>query len=153
MNCGWWAVSDLNAGPSRCKRDALTAELTAQLRTNLIGCKSKRQRKQSSAGVPAGILRRQFRSRQQSRPDRKIQPVPYIYPCAPPTIPPTAKCRVVRRGQGSQRHHSRPKLCSKPVNTTRRARVSAFVGLIQRNCSQTWEAELTFAHDSWDHRL
>jgi hypothetical protein len=27
---GWWAVTDLNRGPSRCKRDALTAELTAQ---------------------------------------------------------------------------------------------------------------------------
>jgi hypothetical protein len=27
----WWAVTDLNRGPSRCKRDALTAELTAQL--------------------------------------------------------------------------------------------------------------------------
>ena len=26
---GWWAVTDLNRGPSRCKRDALTAELTA----------------------------------------------------------------------------------------------------------------------------
>jgi hypothetical protein len=26
----WWAVSDLNAGPSGCKPDALTAELTAQ---------------------------------------------------------------------------------------------------------------------------
>ena len=26
---GWWAVSDLNAGPSGCKPDALTAELTA----------------------------------------------------------------------------------------------------------------------------
>src|SRR5277367_3645753 len=26
----WWAVTDLNRGPSRCKRDALTAELTAQ---------------------------------------------------------------------------------------------------------------------------
>ena len=25
----WWAVTDLNRGPSRCKRDALTAELTA----------------------------------------------------------------------------------------------------------------------------
>jgi hypothetical protein len=25
----WWAVSDLNAGPSGCKPDALTAELTA----------------------------------------------------------------------------------------------------------------------------
>jgi hypothetical protein len=27
---GWWAVTDLNRGPSRCKRDALTAELTAR---------------------------------------------------------------------------------------------------------------------------
>src|SRR6516165_7872941 len=27
----WWAVTDLNRGPSRCKRDALTAELTAPL--------------------------------------------------------------------------------------------------------------------------
>jgi hypothetical protein len=27
---GWWAVSDLNAGPSGCKPDALTAELTAR---------------------------------------------------------------------------------------------------------------------------
>jgi hypothetical protein len=27
----WWAVSDLNAGPSGCKPDALTAELTARL--------------------------------------------------------------------------------------------------------------------------
>ncbi len=27
--CKWWAVTDLNRGPSRCKRDALTAELTA----------------------------------------------------------------------------------------------------------------------------
>src|ERR1700722_15616616 len=26
----WWGVTDLNRGPSRCKRDALTAELTAQ---------------------------------------------------------------------------------------------------------------------------
>ena len=26
----WWAVSDLNAGPSGCKPDALTAELTAR---------------------------------------------------------------------------------------------------------------------------
>ena len=26
----WWAVRDLNPGPSRCKRDALTAELTAR---------------------------------------------------------------------------------------------------------------------------
>ena len=26
----WWAVTDLNRGPSRCKRDALTAELTAR---------------------------------------------------------------------------------------------------------------------------
>ena len=25
----WWAVKDLNHRPSRCKRDALTAELTA----------------------------------------------------------------------------------------------------------------------------
>ncbi len=30
---GWWAVTDLNRGPSRCKRDALTAELTALDRT------------------------------------------------------------------------------------------------------------------------
>jgi hypothetical protein len=28
-NTLWWAVTDLNRGPSRCKRDALTAELTA----------------------------------------------------------------------------------------------------------------------------
>src|SRR4029077_8891424 len=27
----WWAVSDLNAGPSGCKPDALTAELTAHV--------------------------------------------------------------------------------------------------------------------------
>ena len=30
----WWAVTDLNRGPSRCKRDALTAELTALDRTH-----------------------------------------------------------------------------------------------------------------------
>jgi integrase len=29
----WWAVSDLNAGPSGCKPDALTAELTAHVLT------------------------------------------------------------------------------------------------------------------------
>lgn len=26
----WWAVTDLNRGPSGCKPDALTAELTAR---------------------------------------------------------------------------------------------------------------------------
>jgi hypothetical protein len=26
----WWAMCDLNARPSRCKRDALTTELTAR---------------------------------------------------------------------------------------------------------------------------
>ena len=31
---GWWAVTDLNRGPSRCKRDALTAELTALPKQN-----------------------------------------------------------------------------------------------------------------------
>jgi hypothetical protein len=30
----WWAVKDLNLGPSRCKRDALTTELTAPLHFN-----------------------------------------------------------------------------------------------------------------------
>jgi hypothetical protein len=35
----WWAMCDLNARPSRCKRDALTTELTA--RTMLAeGCPS-----------------------------------------------------------------------------------------------------------------
>jgi hypothetical protein len=29
LDSKWWAVTDLNRGPSRCKRDALTAELTA----------------------------------------------------------------------------------------------------------------------------
>ena len=29
MVTGWWAISDLNGGPSGCKPDALTAELTA----------------------------------------------------------------------------------------------------------------------------
>jgi hypothetical protein len=30
MKRHWWAMSDLNARPSRCKRDALTTELTAR---------------------------------------------------------------------------------------------------------------------------
>jgi hypothetical protein len=29
--CEWWAMCDLNARPSRCKRDALTSELTAHI--------------------------------------------------------------------------------------------------------------------------
>ena len=29
MKRHWWAMCDLNARPSRCKRDALTTELTA----------------------------------------------------------------------------------------------------------------------------
>jgi hypothetical protein len=32
----WWAVTDLNRGPSRCKRDALTAELTAQMNFGIV---------------------------------------------------------------------------------------------------------------------
>ena len=31
MNPDWWAVTDLNRGPSGCKPDALTAELTAPI--------------------------------------------------------------------------------------------------------------------------
>src|SRR5271168_153441 len=45
----WWAVTDLNRGPSRCKRDALTAELTAHWtdttladgRGEMLGAKGK----------------------------------------------------------------------------------------------------------------
>ena len=33
----WWAVTDLNRGPSGCKPDALTAELTAQSLLSLAG--------------------------------------------------------------------------------------------------------------------
>ena len=43
-NAGWWAVSDLNTGPSGCKPDALTAELTARETTHRNGRRGGRQR-------------------------------------------------------------------------------------------------------------
>ena len=59
-NAGWWAVSDLNTGPSGCKPDALTAELTARETTHRNGTRGGRQR-EGNRSRNSRELRRQRR--------------------------------------------------------------------------------------------
>jgi hypothetical protein len=54
---GWWAVSDLNTGPSGCKPDALTAELTALGVHPSEPCTARQRNRQCSFEGGAFLLR------------------------------------------------------------------------------------------------
>jgi hypothetical protein len=51
----WWAVTDLNRGPSRCKRDALTADPRSRLRKFFSRLHHRKIREQTAANHGAKL--------------------------------------------------------------------------------------------------